>query len=86
MHIARLAFLIVLIGSAFVAPLLAQKSRTYPAIWFDPINGPNKPVWVLLPQERQAVAVVFAEAPTSKPPSANSRSINWKSWVIYWLS
>ena len=28
-----------------------QTSKTYPTIWFAPINDPNKPGWEILPQE-----------------------------------
>jgi hypothetical protein len=46
-----------------VIPCVAQKrpAGTYPAVWFAPINDPNKPDWEILPQERQAGEVVLSK-------------------------
>lgn len=33
----------------------------YPAVWFSPINDPNKPEWEILPRERQAGEVILSK-------------------------
>ena len=35
--------------------------ETYPAIWFAPINDPNKPDWEILPQEAKAGEVILSK-------------------------
>ena len=38
-----------------------EDSETYPAVWFAPINDPNKPSWEILPQEAKAGEVILSK-------------------------
>ncbi len=38
-----------------------HKDTSYPAIWFAPINDPNKPDWEILPQEAKAGEVILSK-------------------------
>jgi len=38
-----------------------ETSKTYPSIWFAPINDPNKPDWEILPQEAKAGEVILSK-------------------------
>lgn len=42
------------------SPTIASDSR-YPAIWFAPINDPNKPDWEILPQEAGPGEVILSK-------------------------
>ena len=47
-----------------IPPSISQKrsdSLNYPAIWFAPINDPNKPDWEILPQEAKAGEVILSK-------------------------
>src|SRR6188472_4170560 len=39
----------------------AGERRSYPAIWFTPINDPNKPDWEILPQEAKPGEVILSK-------------------------
>ena len=39
----------------------SDKQPSYPAIWFAPINDPNKPDWEILPQEARAGEVILSK-------------------------
>ena len=55
---------IVLSLSACKGPVKSDPPTTlatYPAIWFAPINDPNKPDWEILPQEAKAGEVILSK-------------------------
>ena len=39
----------------------AGTAKKYPAVWFAPINDPNKPDWEILPQEAKAGEVILSK-------------------------
>ena len=51
---------LLLSGSAFAQNKDAIP-KVYPAIWFAPINDPNKPDWEILPQEARAGEVILSK-------------------------
>ncbi len=38
-----------------------KSQNCYPAVWFAPINDPNKPDWEILPQEAKAGEVILSK-------------------------
>ncbi len=53
--------LIALLTISSVASAQQLRTANYPAVWFAPINDPNKPDWEILPQERQAGEVILSK-------------------------
>jgi predicted NAD-dependent protein-ADP-ribosyltransferase YbiA (DUF1768 family) len=59
------SFLLLLMLALLVLSCGAQEKgnsqKSYPAIWFAPINDPNKPDWEILPQEAKPGEVVLSK-------------------------
>lgn len=53
----------VLIDVSMIKPgsLDIGVATTYPAVWFAPINDPNKPSWEILPKEAKAGEVILSK-------------------------
>jgi predicted NAD-dependent protein-ADP-ribosyltransferase YbiA (DUF1768 family) len=59
----------LLVGSALIfttalacaGQVRSSSANTRPAIWFAPINDPNKPDWEILPQEAKAGEVILSK-------------------------
>ena len=57
------ALLLLLLAVALSYAQLKREPSlaTYPAVWFAPINDPNKPDWEILPQEAKAGEVILSK-------------------------
>lgn len=59
MKLSLIAFLLLFVGTWCNAQ--PRSPNTYPAVWFAPINDPNKPSWEILPQEAKAGEVILSK-------------------------
>ena len=56
-----LSELLLLVGSCNRNSSSIEIEHSYPAVWFAPINDPNKPDWEILPQEAMAGGVILSK-------------------------
>src|SRR5437868_13213995 len=59
-----ICFLTILITFAATSNAFSQrrpKNPPFPAIWFAPVNDPNKPDWEILPQEARPGEVILSK-------------------------
>ncbi len=57
----RALFLLGFVVTLGIVSVNAQKPAHYPALWFAPINDPNKPAWEILPQEAKTGEVILSK-------------------------
>jgi hypothetical protein len=48
-------------ASVCAAQIKGQSTISYPAVWFAPINDPNKPDWEILPQGAKAGEIILSK-------------------------
>ena len=53
--------MLVLLALSCSAQEKRKPPNSYPAVWFAPINDPNKPDWEILPQEAKAGEVILSK-------------------------
>jgi len=56
-----LMLMLVLLVLSCSAQEKPKSANSYPAVWFAPINDPNKPDWEILPQEAKAGEVILSK-------------------------
>src|SRR5205814_2983280 len=52
---------LIQVSAIRAARAIESASRTYPTVWFAPINDPKKPDWEILPQEAKAGEVILSK-------------------------
>ena len=57
----KVFFSITEIPKGVISSKDTEPTRSYPALWFAPINDQNKPAWDILPLERQAGKVILSK-------------------------
>ncbi len=58
---SQLLIILLLIAGVSCFGQTKKSAVTYPAIWFAPINDPNKPEWEILPQEARDGEVILSK-------------------------